>query len=171
MGRKRKSYPLLNGLRTTAWKLMWRKHENFFYEKRLPGRLQTEPLEIIARKEKLKPMGVTFKQLPVNWDTHIAYLLSKADFVLTFSKFDPFSLYICYWGLGCAFYSKYLSRIDKLFARCRRNRDMKLWQRISSMNTALSDSLPLQRGRIIIFYLMSEQVVLNQFLLKDVFFL
>ena len=59
-------------------------------------RTPPEPLEIIARKEKLKPMGVTFKQLPVNWDTHIAYLLSKADFVLTFSKFDPFSLYICY---------------------------------------------------------------------------
>ena len=63
---------------------------------------------------------------------------------------------------GCAFYSKYLSRIDKLFARCyklgyclrqhsildiRRNRDMKLWQRISSTNTALSDLLPPQRTR------------------------
>ena len=53
-------------------------------------------------------------------------------------------------------------RIDKLFARCyklgyclsqysildiRRNRDMKLWQRISSTNTALSDLLPPQRTR------------------------
>ena len=60
------------------------------------------------------------------------------------------------------FYSKYLSRIDKLFARCyklgyclkqhsildiRRNRDMKLWRRISSTNTALSDLLPPQRTR------------------------
>ena len=61
---------------------------------------------------------------------------------------------------GCAFYSKYLSRIDKLFARCyklgyrlkqhsildiHRNRDMKLWRRISFINTALSDLLPPQR--------------------------
>ena len=63
---------------------------------------------------------------------------------------------------GALFYSKYLSRIDKLFARCyklgyclrqysildiRRIRDMKLWQRISSTNTALSDLLPPQRTR------------------------
>ena len=63
---------------------------------------------------------------------------------------------------GCAFYSKYLGRIDKLFARCyklgycskqhsildiRHNRDMKLWRRISSTNTALSDLLPPQRTR------------------------
>ena len=59
---------------------------------------------------------------------------------------------------GCAFYSKYLSRIDKLFARCYKldyclkqhsildiRRDMKLWRRISSTNTALNDLLPPQR--------------------------
>ena len=76
-------------------------------------------------------------------------------------KVWSFRFYICYWGLGSAFYRKYFSRIDKLFARCyklgyclkqhsildiRRNRDMKLWQRISSFtNTALSDVLPPQR--------------------------
>ena len=88
------------------------------------------------------------------------------------------------------FYSKYLSRIDKLFARCyklgyclkqhsildiRRNRDMKLWRRISSTNTALSDLLPPQRTRQMrtrshnyILPVMSGQVVFNQFLLIDV---
>ena len=35
------------------------------------------PLEIIGRKEKLKLLGVTVEQVPVNWDTHIDYLLSK----------------------------------------------------------------------------------------------
>ena len=38
-----------------------------------------EPLEIIGRKDKLKLLGVTFEQVPVNWDTHIDYLLSKAS--------------------------------------------------------------------------------------------
>ena len=66
-------------------------------------------------------------------------------------------------GGGCAFYSKYLSRIDKLFVRCyklgysslkqnsvldiRRNRDTKLQRRIFSTNTALSDLLPQKRKR------------------------
>ena len=76
-------------------------------------RTPPEPLEIIGRKEKLKLLGVTFEQVPVNWDTHIDYLLSKASsrlyiirickyygysraFGLTFSKFDPFSLHICH---------------------------------------------------------------------------
>ena len=36
-------------------------------------------LEIIGRKEKLKLLGVSFEQVPVNWDTHIDYLLSKAS--------------------------------------------------------------------------------------------
>ena len=61
---------------------------------------------------------------------------------------------------GCAFYSKYLSRIDKLFSRCyklgyclkqhsildmRRDRDMKLWHTISSTNTAIF-YLPREHG-------------------------
>jgi len=42
-------------------------------------RTPPEPLEIIGRKEKLKLLGVTFEQVPVNWETHIDYLLSKAS--------------------------------------------------------------------------------------------
>ena len=38
-------------------------------------RTPPEPLEIIGRKEKLKLLGVSFEQVPVNWDTHIDYLL------------------------------------------------------------------------------------------------
>ena len=52
------------------------------WELLLKGRITRtppEPLEIIRRKEKLKLLGVTFEQVPVNWDTHIDYLLSKAS--------------------------------------------------------------------------------------------
>ena len=42
-------------------------------------RTPPEPLEIIRRKEKLNLLGVTFEQVPVNWDTHIDYLPSKAS--------------------------------------------------------------------------------------------
>ena len=42
-------------------------------------RTPPEPLEIIGRKEKLKLLGVTFEQVPVNWDTPIDYLPSKAN--------------------------------------------------------------------------------------------
>ena len=42
-------------------------------------RTPPKPLEIIGRKEKLKLLGVTFEQVPVNWDTHIDYLPSKAS--------------------------------------------------------------------------------------------
>ena len=143
-------------------------------------RTPPEPLEIIGRKEKLKLLGVTFEQVPVNWDIHIDYLLSKASsrlYIIRICKYYGYSignLDLLFQSLilsvftyaievwGCAFYSKYLSRIDKLFARCyklgyclkqhsildiRRNRDMKLWRRISSTNTALSDLLPPQRTR------------------------
>ena len=132
----------------------------------------------------------------MNWDIHIDYLLSKASrrlCIIRICKYYGYSIEnldlrfqslilsvftdaIEVWG--CALYSKYLSRIDKLFARCYkfdycfkqhipRNRGMKLWQRFSSLNTALSDLLPPQRTRRI-FYLMFGQVVLNQFLLIDV---
>ena len=37
-------------------------------------RTPPESLEIIGRKEKLKLLGVTFEQVPVNWDTHIDYI-------------------------------------------------------------------------------------------------
>ena len=116
----------------------------------------------------------------VNWDTHIDYLLSMANsklYIIRICKYYGYSignLDLLFQSLilsvftyaievwGCAFYSKYLSRIVKLFARCyklgyflkkhsilgiRRNRDMKLWRGISSTNTALSDLLPPQRTR------------------------
>ena len=88
------------------------------------------------------------------------YGYSKENLDLLFQSLILSVFYICYWGLGCAFYSKYLSSIDKLFARCyklgyclkqhsildiRHDRDMKLWRRISSTNTALRDLLPPQR--------------------------
>ena len=119
--------------------------------------------------------------MPVNWDTHIDYLLSKVSsrfYIIRICKYYGYSienLDLLFQSLilsvftyaievwGCAFYSKYLSRIDKIFARCcklgyclkqhsivdiRRNRNMKLWpRRISSTNTALSDLLPPQRTR------------------------
>ena len=90
------------------------------------------------------------------------YFIENLDLLfqcLIFSVFT-YAIDVC----GCAFYSKHLSRIDKLFARCyrlamsyqlkqhtildiRRNRDKKLWRKISSTNTALSDLLPPQRTR------------------------
>ena len=118
--------------------------------------------------------------MPVNWDNHIDYLLSKASsrlYIIRICKYYGYSienLDLLFQSLilsvftyaievwGCTFYSEYLSRIDKLFARCyklgyylkqhsildiRRNRDMKLWRRISSTNIALSDLLSPQRTR------------------------
>ena len=38
---------------------------------KVKSRTPPEPLEIIGRKDKLKLLGVTFEQMPVNWDTHI----------------------------------------------------------------------------------------------------
>ena len=125
-------------------------------------------------------MGVTFEEVPVNWDTHINYLLSKASsrlYILRICKyygytienldllFQSLILSVFIYAIevwGCAFYSKCLSRIYKLFVRCYklgyclkqhsildilRDRDMKLWRRISSINTALRDLLPPQRTR------------------------
>ena len=122
-------------------------------------RTPPEPLEIIGRKEKLKLLGVTFEQVPVNWDSQIDYLLSKASsrlYILRICKyygyttenldllFQSLILSVFVYAIevwGCAFYSKYLSRINKLFSRCyklgyclkqhsildiRRDRDMKL---------------------------------------------
>ena len=118
--------------------------------------------------------------MPVNWDTHIDYLLSKASsrlYIIRICKYYGYSfenLDILFQSLilsvftytievwRCAFYSKHLSRIDKLFARCyklgyclkqhsildiHRNRDIKLWRRFCFTNTALSDLLLPQRTR------------------------
>ena len=74
--------------------------------------------------------------MPVNWGTHIDYLLRKAssrlciirickDYGYSIEKLDLLfqNLILSVFtyaieGWGCAFYSKYLRRIDKLFARC-----------------------------------------------------
>ena len=87
-----------------------------------------------------------------------SYSTENLDLLFQSLILSVFTYAIKVWGR--AFYSKYLSRIDKLFARCyklgyclkqhsildiRHNRDMKLWLRISSTNTALSDLLPPQR--------------------------
>ena len=53
-----------------------------------------EPLEIIGRKDQLKLLGVTFEKVPVNWDTHIDYLLSKASsrlYILRICKYYGYS--------------------------------------------------------------------------------
>ena len=58
-------------------------------------RTPPEPLEIIGRKEKLKLLGVTFEQVPVNWDTHIDYLLSKASsrlYILRICKYYAYTI-------------------------------------------------------------------------------
>ena len=167
-----------------------------------------QPLNIIGRKEKLKLLGVTLEQVLVNWDIHIDYLLSKASsrlHIIRICKYHGYSienLDLLFQSLIlsvftypievwlCSFYSKYLSRIDKLFARCyklgyclkqhsilniRRNRDMRLWR--GSLPPTLRWAifyLPREHGRwelgrTIMFSPMSGQVVLNQFLLIDVF--
>ena len=109
------------------------------------------------------------------WDTHLDYLLNKASsrlYILRICKFYKYStsnldllfqiliLSVFLYAIevwGSAFYDKYLSRIDKLFARsfksgyCSRqyniteilrNRDMKMWQKVITMDTALSDLHP-----------------------------
>ncbi|CAH3159379.1 unnamed protein product [Porites lobata] len=106
-----------------------------------------EPLEIIGRKEKLKLLGVTFEQVPVNWDIHIDYLLSKASSRLYIIRI-------------CKYYGYSIENLDLHFQSL-------ILSVFSSVNTALSDLLPPQRTRRI-FYLMSGQVVLNPFLLIDV---
>ena len=55
-------------------------------------RTPPEPLEIIGRKEKLKLLGVTFEQVPVNWGTHVDYLLCKASSGLYIENLDFQSL-------------------------------------------------------------------------------
>ena len=123
------------------------------------------PVSSLGLKENCTRFGPSRSSSSI--DLHIAYskghlysLRKSAASLFQSLIVAVFTYAIEVWG--CAFYSKYLSRIDKLFARCyklgyclrqysildiRRNRDMKLWQRISSTNTALSDLLPPQRTR------------------------
>ena len=95
---------------------------------------------------------------------YYGYSTENLDLLFQSLILSVFTYAIEVWG--CAFCSKYLSRTDKLFARCykldyclkhlsildiRHNRDVKLlWLRISSTNTALSDLLPPQRTRQLI---------------------
>ena len=82
---------------------------------------------------------------------YYGYSIENLDLLFQSLILSVFTYAIEVWG--CAIYTKYLSRIDKLFARCyklgyclkqysildiRRNRNMKLWPSISSTNTALS---------------------------------
>ena len=96
----------------------------------------SEPLEFFERKNNLKLLGVTLQEDPTNWDTHIEYLLTKANsrlYILKICKYYKYSinnLDLLFQSLilsifnyaievwGCAFYRKYLSRINKFFARC-----------------------------------------------------
>ena len=48
------------------------------------------PLAIVERKTRLKLLGVTFEPDPMNWDTHIDHVLSKASshlYILRVCKF------------------------------------------------------------------------------------
>ena len=78
---------------TKTWELLLRGKST---------RMPPEPLEIIGRKEKLKLLGVTFEQVPVNWDTHIDYLLSKASSKLCIIRI-------------CKYYGYSIENLDLLF--------------------------------------------------------
>ena len=93
------------------------------------------PLAVVERKNKLKLLGVTFEDDPVNWDSNIDHLRIKASsrlYILRLCRFygypkeqldllfqsliiSVFTYAIEVWG--CCYYDKYLKRIDKLFAR------------------------------------------------------
>ena len=93
------------------------------------------PFAIVERKTKLKLLDVTFEADPVNWDSHIDHVLSKASsrlYILRVYRFygypkeqldllfqsliiSVFTYVIEVWG--CCYYDKYVKRIDKLFDR------------------------------------------------------
>ena len=142
----------------------------------LSGKLITEFTSPIAKSTSLRLSDTTLHADIIRICKYYGYSIENLDLRFQSLILSVFTDAIEVWG--CALYSKYLSRIDKLFARCYKsgycfrqnippNRGMKLWQRFSSVNTALSDLLPPQRTRRI-FYLMSGQVVLNPFLLIHV---
>ena len=67
------------------------------------------PLAIVERKTELKLLGVTFEDDPMNWDSHIDNMLSKASsrlYILRLFRFygypmpKYFSLPIRYLGVG-----------------------------------------------------------------------
>ena len=58
--------------------------------KRRSPEVPPAPLAIVERKTRLKLLGVTFELDPMNWDTHIDHVLSKANshlYVLRVCKF------------------------------------------------------------------------------------
>ena len=141
------------------------------------------PLALIERKPSLKLLGVTFQSDPCNWDLHFDNILSKASSrlhilrVCKFYRLPLVHLHILFTSLilpiftyavevwGCAYYHKYLSRIDRLFKRafklgyCKERffieniialKDKKLWDKITDSNliTALDDLLPPKRTMV-----------------------
>ena len=141
------------------------------------------PLAFIERKPSLKLLGVTFQSDPCNWDLHFDNILSKASSrlhilrVCKFYRLPLDHLHILFTSLilsiftyavevwGCAYYHKYLSRIDRLFKRafklgyCKERffieniialKDKKLWDKITDSNliTALDDLLPPKRTMV-----------------------
>ena len=136
------------------------------------------PLAFIERK----PLS-TFQSHPCNWDLHFYNILSEASgrlYILRVCKF--YGLPLDYLHLlvtslilpilayavqvwGCAYYHKYLSRIDRLFKRafkldyCKElflieniiaMKDKKLWNKITDSNstTALDDLLSPERTMV-----------------------
>jgi len=93
------------------------------------------PLAMVERKTKLKLLGITLEDDPVNWDSHIDHMLGKASsrlYILRVCRFygypkeqldllfqsliiSVFTHAIEVWG--CGYYDNYLKRIDKFFAR------------------------------------------------------
>ena len=124
--------------------------------------------------------GSPSKKNPMNWDTQVECLLSKASSrlytlrVCRYYKYSISSLDLLFQSLilsifiygievwGNAFYSKYLRRTDKFFARAfesgycierycitdiLKRRDFKLWRRITTTESAPRDLLPPKRTR------------------------
>ena len=58
-----------------------------------------EPMKDIERKEELKLLGVTFNELPCNWDTHFEHMISKAT-IMDKSPWDT-NIHIVLSFLGC----------------------------------------------------------------------
>ena len=104
------------------------------YEMVVKGKIRMplpESVDGIAKKSKLKLLGVTVNEDPCNWDTQFENMLSKASsrlYILRVCKYYGYSLQeltllfdslimslftyaIEVWA--CAYYSKYLSQIDR----------------------------------------------------------
>ena len=131
------------------------------------------PLAFIERKPSLKLLSLTFQSNPCNWDLHLDNILLKASsclykwIIFIFFLLSSYSTYIQFTYAvevcGCAYYHKYLSRIDRLLKRAFKpgycielfsyesiialKDKNKLWDKITDSNstTALDDLLPPER--------------------------